>query len=162
MMETFWYLKIFSHSVYFGFLVSNLANLISKSKWEIDMSHGKKVWPNTCMVKPSNILRILNLKMEECLKKASEARKHGVALGSLQYSGDLSKEMLTCSQKLEQVFKKMQELRSDGNKDEQRYQKYFQILEEKFGWYAKAEACPFRPSNHSGTKFQHVFLNGPD
>ena len=72
MMETFWYLKIFSHSVYFGFLVSNLANLISKSKSEIDMSHGKKVWPNTCMVKPSNILRILNLRVFEKSVRSSK------------------------------------------------------------------------------------------
>ena len=78
--------------------------------------------------------------MEECLKKAAEGRKYSVALGSLKYSGDLAKEMLGFSDKLEQVFKKMQEMRNQGIEDESRYEKYFGILADKFAWYTKAEA----------------------
>jgi hypothetical protein len=84
--------------------------------------------------------RILNDKMEECLKKAAEGRKFGVALSSLKYSGDLAKEMLGFSDKLEHVFTKMQEMRNQGIDDESRYEKYFAILAEKFAWYTKAEA----------------------
>ena len=80
--------------------------------------------------------------MEECLKKSAEGRRFAVALGSLEYSGDLSKELMTFSNKLEKVFQKMQELRSQGTKDEQVYLKFFQILDDKFKWYQKAEARP--------------------
>ena len=80
--------------------------------------------------------------MEECLKKSADGRKYAVALGSLEYSGDLSKELVTFSSKLETVFQKMQELRSQGNKDERVYSKFFQILDDKFSWYQKAEARP--------------------
>ena len=80
--------------------------------------------------------------MEECLKKSAEGRRFAVALGSLEYSGDLSKELMTFSNKLEKVFQKMQELSSQGTKDEQVYLKFFQILDDKFKWYQKAEARP--------------------
>ena len=79
--------------------------------------------------------------MDECLKKSSEGRKFGVALGTMEYSGDLATKMLEFSAKLEVVFKKMQELRSSGNKDLPEYAKYFRILDEKFAWFKKAEAC---------------------
>lgn len=77
--------------------------------------------------------------MEECLKKSAEGRRFAVALGSLEYSGDLSKELMTFSNKLEKVSQKM-ELRSQGIKDEEVYTKFFQILDDKFKWYQKAEA----------------------
>ena len=80
--------------------------------------------------------------MDECLKKSAEGRRFAVALGSLEYSGDLSKELMSFSTKLETVFQRMQELRSQGVKDEKNYLNFFQILEDKFKWYQKAEARP--------------------
>ena len=105
--------------------------------------------------------------MDECLKKSAEGRRYAVALGSLEYSGDLSKELMAFSNKLETVFQKMQELRSHGNKDENAYQKYFKILEEKFKWYQKAEARPgssFANNRHQiVTQEKHrKFTNGLD
>lgn len=78
--------------------------------------------------------------MEDCLKKSGEGRKFFVALETIDYSGDLAVQMNNFSKKLEVVFQKMQNLRSQGVLDPSRYAKYFTILDEKLEWYKKAEA----------------------
>ena len=90
------------------------------------------------------ILRLAAAKMEECLKKGGEGRKFANALESLEYSGDLAKQLFAFSSKMEQVFKRLQELRSKKGTDPKLFQKHFNIIEDKMAWYAKAEASFFQ------------------
>eukprot|EP00438_Fugacium_kawagutii_P005722 Skav230026 [mRNA] locus=scaffold261:117229:118063:- [translate_table: standard] len=78
--------------------------------------------------------------MEEALKKGAEARKNAIALSALEYSGDLPKQLLTFSSKMEAVYKCLQELRRTKNQHKAPYQKHFNIIQEKLAWYEKAEA----------------------
>ena len=78
--------------------------------------------------------------MDDSLKKGAEARKYAISLGSLEYSGDLAKQLLAFSDKCEKVFKALQELQQGKATSSKDYLKYFQILDEKFAWYTKAEA----------------------
>ena len=77
--------------------------------------------------------------MEECLKKGAEARKYAISLGTLEYSGDLVKELLKFNTKMEEVYKKMQQLRQEKTANPKFYQKFFAIIE-KAAWFDKAEA----------------------
>ena len=87
--------------------------------------------------------RLVAAKMDDCLKKGADARKYAIALGSLEYSGDLSKQLLAFSDKMEKVFKILQDLRSRKVTDEGAFSKYFRIIDDKLAWYAKAEAFVF-------------------
>jgi hypothetical protein len=78
--------------------------------------------------------------MDDALRKGAEARKHAIALSSLEYSGDLSNQLLAFSNKMEVVYKHMQDLRSRKITDEKAYAKHFAIVDEKLAWYTKAEA----------------------
>ena len=78
--------------------------------------------------------------MEECLKKGAEARKYAISLGTLEYSGDLVKELLRFNTKMEEVYKKMQQLRQEKTSKSKCYAKFFAIIDEKRAWFDKAEA----------------------
>lgn len=90
---------------------------------------------------PKTLDELAAAKMEECLKKGAEGRKFAIALESLEYSGDLAKQLFTFSTKMEQVFKRLQELRTKKETDPNLYEKHFTIIEEKLTWYAKAESA---------------------
>ena len=86
-----------------------------------------------------SLLRVLAARMDDCLKKGADARKSAIALGSLEYSGDLSKQLMQFSDKMEKVFKILQDLRSRKVSGPDQFAKYFAILDEKMQWYEKAE-----------------------
>ena len=96
--------------------------------------HGSVVMPHT------PVLRLAAAKMDECLKKGAEGRKFAISLESLEYSGDLAKQLYTFSAKMETVFKCLQELRVRKASDPQLFQKHFAIIDDKLAWYSKAEA----------------------
>lgn len=76
----------------------------------------------------------------EILKAATEARKYALALEHVQYSGELVSKLMTFSQKMESVYKKVTTLESQGCKDEDRFQKILDIINEQMKWYGEAEA----------------------
>ena len=76
----------------------------------------------------------------EILKAATEARKYALALEHVQYSGELVSKLMTFSKKMESVYKKVTTLESQGCKDEDRFQKMLDIVNEQMKWYAEAEA----------------------
>ena len=78
--------------------------------------------------------------MEEALKKSADARKHAIALSSLEYSGDLSQKLLAFSKKMETTFKYIQDLRSKKVEDPKQFGKYFSIVDDQIAWFTKAEA----------------------
>ena len=84
-------------------------------------------------------MRLAADRMDACLRKGADARKHSITLGSLEYSGDLSSQMLLFSQKMEKVYKVIQDMVARKVQDVAAYKKHFAIIEEKMVWYEKAE-----------------------
>lgn len=84
--------------------------------------------------------RLVAARMDDTLKKAGDARRYAVSLGALEYSGDLAKQLMYFSDKMEKTFKQIQELHQKKVTDTASYSKFFSILDEKFAWYQKAEA----------------------
>ena len=79
--------------------------------------------------------------MADCLSKGVEARKYAITLGSLEYSGDLTKQLLDFSAKMEKVFKAMQDFIDRKVSDQGAFAKYLAIIDERLSWYEKAEAA---------------------
>lgn len=50
---------------------------------------------------PTQLTRLAADRMEQSLKKAGDARIHAISLGNIEYSGDLAKELMKFSSKLE-------------------------------------------------------------
>ena len=78
--------------------------------------------------------------MEVCLSKGGQARKDAIALGNLEYTGDLAKRLMEFSSKMEHIYKKLQALVQEKSDDAQRYMKFFGVIDEKLQWYEKAQA----------------------
>ena len=97
------------------------------------------------LVKHQPPLRLAAEKMELCLQKGAQARKYSISLGSLEYSGDLSQQMLQFSTKMEKIYRNLRELVDKKIMEEGPYEKHFQIIQEKIQWYEKAEVG-FLPS----------------
>ena len=119
--------------------------LISKSSW---FASYRKLTP-TFVLHPFNSpffapnLRLISAKMDECLKRGGDGRKYAIALSALEYSGDLSNQLMAFSNKMEAVFKMLQDLRKRKVEDESAYTKHFAIMEDKLAWFDKAEAGVF-------------------
>ena len=76
----------------------------------------------------------------EILKSATEARKYALALEHVKYSGELVKGLMTFSNKMEQVYKKITSLVEQGVTDQDRFQKILDIVGSQMTWYKQAEA----------------------
>ena len=76
----------------------------------------------------------------DILKAATDARKYALALEHIQYSGELVSKLMAYSKKMESVYKKVTTLESQGCKDEERFQKILDIINEQMKWYLEAEA----------------------
>ena len=76
----------------------------------------------------------------EVLKCATEARKYALALEHTSYSGELVKELMEFSSKMESIYKKITALSSQGVTDEERYQNLLDVISAKMTWYKQAEA----------------------
>ena len=79
--------------------------------------------------------------MSEILKEASEARRYGIALQHLEYSGTLVQQLLKHSNKLEVIYSKLQNLRSRDVSDDAAFAKFYSILDPMQAWYKQAEAA---------------------
>ena len=84
--------------------------------------------------------RLVQDKMDEILKEASDARKFSISLAHLDYSDDLVTQMKKHSVKLETIYAKLQDLKKRGVKNNASYEKFYSIFESMNQWYKKAEA----------------------
>ena len=75
-----------------------------------------------------------------CLSKSAESRKYAISLGSLEYSGDLAKQMMAFSGKLEKIYKILQDLTKRKVNCEEQYEKHFATIDDKLNWFEGAEA----------------------
>lgn len=88
----------------------------------------------------SKLPRIVTEKMEEALKKGAEARKYSISLKGVEYSGDRTDKLMHFSQKMETIYTKLQDLIQRQVADPKQYKKMLDIVDEKLGWFEKAEA----------------------
>ena len=80
--------------------------------------------------------------MDDTLKKGSEARKLAITLSSLEYSGELSGQLMSFSGKMEKVFRHLRDLQDRKSSTAGGYEKFFRVLQDKWSWYTGAEAGP--------------------
>ena len=78
--------------------------------------------------------------MDLCLQKGAAARKYSIALGTLEYSGDLADQMLSFSGKMEKTYRRLRDLVKHKVEDPAQYGKFFAVIQDKMNWYEKAEA----------------------
>lgn len=94
----------------------------------------------SCSYHHMSLPRIVSSKMEDCLKQGAEGRKLSIMLQNLEYSGDLSNQLMAFSCKMEAVFKHLQDLKARKVDDPKAFRKHLAIVDEKLDWYTKAEA----------------------
>eukprot|EP00435_Cladocopium_sp_Y103_P025714 s1331_g6.t1 len=95
---------------------------------------------STEQAEPKTFSQMVIEKMEACLKKGGEGRRHAIALEAVEYSGDLAKQLMDLSAKMEKVYKKLQDLSTRKVDDVKAYEKLLDIVDDKLKWFEKAEA----------------------
>lgn len=78
--------------------------------------------------------------MSEVLSKSADARKLALSLKNVEYGGELNDKLMACSQKLETLHEKINDLISRNIDDDEQFLKLMAISEEKMKWYEKAKA----------------------
>ena len=97
--------------------------------------------------------------MDDALKKGSDARKMAITLSSLEYSGELSGQLMSFSGKMEKVFRHLRDLQDRKVTDAKLYEKFFKVLEDRFAWYTGAEAGPTvnLTAEQLGNQYVYIF-----
>lgn len=78
--------------------------------------------------------------MDDVLRKGADARKHSISLQTVEYSGDLCQKMMDFSSKMEKIYNHLRQLVVRKVSDPAMFEKHFEIVQEKFQWFEKAEA----------------------
>ena len=78
--------------------------------------------------------------MQVALAKSGDGRKYSISLEALEYSGDLAKQMMDFSCKMEGVWKALQGLVSKKVEAPEQYRKQYKTMQDLMGWFEKAEA----------------------
>lgn len=92
--------------------------------------------------------------MPAVLSEAAKAREKSIALGNVEYAGELANSLKKHGAELEKLYRVLQKATSDGATDETFYHKVFTVLQGKHAWYEKAQAwCPVQhhPSANCST-----------
>jgi hypothetical protein len=79
-------------------------------------------------------------KKEDVLKNATEARKYGLALKHLDYSGELVQGLMAFSTKMEKIYDTILSMVSSGETDDQEWNKILDAVDAQMQWYQQAEA----------------------
>lgn len=89
-------------------------------------------------------LREVKEAMDESLAVGSDARKMSVALGTVEYSGELTTQLMEASECIEKLYKKMGALKkTDEGKvfeDPGKAKKYLEEVKGRLKWLASAKA----------------------
>jgi len=91
------------------------------------------------------------------LTQAAIARKLSLSLKGVEYSGELTTQLMDCSKKLERLYELLQGITAD-DMDEQKINKYLHATTVQIQWLEKAKAgileiCLF-PAHFSVGMFQ--------
>ena len=85
--------------------------------------------------------------MTDVLTKSADARKLALSLKNVEYGGELNDQLMACSQKLEKLHEKINNLISRNIDDDEQFLKLMAISEEKVRWFDKAKAVFFSKMN---------------
>lgn len=78
--------------------------------------------------------------MDAILSQGGEARKMSLALKHVAYSGELTNQMMTHSQAMENIYAECQDLIAKNEEDEKPFKKIAKKFEAKNTWFEKAKA----------------------
>lgn len=95
--------------------------------------------------------------MEEVLHEGSKARKMGLALKHVEYSGDLEPQMMKRSETLEKLYAEGQSMIQKNTSKDEAYNKWLSRVETTRAWFAKAEA-QLKPHRLIERFFEGAFL----
>lgn len=87
-------------------------------------------------------------KKEDVLKNAREARKHGLALKHLDYSGELVQGLMAFSEKMEKIYDTILSMVAASETDETQWNKILHGIDAQMQWYQQAEAGYGMGSQH--------------
>eukprot|EP00435_Cladocopium_sp_Y103_P014850 s1305_g3.t1 len=79
-------------------------------------------------------------KKEDVLKSATEARKYGLALKHLNYSGELVRGLMDFSTKMEKIYETILSMVASGVTNEKEWNKILDGIDAQMNWYQQAEA----------------------
>eukprot|EP00438_Fugacium_kawagutii_P008777 Skav220297 [mRNA] locus=scaffold2356:69318:70939:+ [translate_table: standard] len=99
-------------------------------------SAAEAVEPETMIQKASNL-------MTTVLSESTTARKKSMALGAVNYAGELSAQLLDHAQTMEKHYKTLQSAVSANLDDDDFYRKAFKKIEQDRQWFSTAEARCF-------------------
>ena len=86
------------------------------------------------------IPRRVGSRMEDVLNESTQARKYALALKHVDYSGDLVDKLMKHSKKLEGIYNTLNGLKKQGSRDNDRYEKFYKIIDHMHSFWEKAEA----------------------
>ena len=86
----------------------------------------------------------------EALTQAAIARKLSLSLKGVEYSGELTTQLMDCSKKLEKLYELLHGIVANDEKDEAKIKKFLQATHVQIQWLEKAKAglleiCLFSP-----------------
>ena len=87
------------------------------------------------MVKPKTIEEQAVDLMAELLSESSAARKKSMSLGSVNYAGELSAQLLKHAETLEKHYKTLQKATKEKKENESFYKSVFKKIEQDRKWY---------------------------
>ncbi|CAK8985935.1 Uncharacterized protein SCF082_LOCUS342 [Durusdinium trenchii] len=79
--------------------------------------------------------------MKEIMDESVAARKKSMALGSVNYAGELSTQLLEHAEKMEKRYKTLQQALNTGVTDQGFFDKCFRVISKERKWYTSAEAA---------------------
>ena len=91
--------------------------------------------------KPKTTLEKASDLMAEILAESTSSRKKSMALGAVSYAGDLSKQLLDHSAKMEKHYKTLQKAVTEKVDDEDFYKKAFAAIEKDRAWFKTADSA---------------------
>ena len=74
------------------------------------------------------------------VKQASESRMLGISLQQVQYSDQLSEQLLRHGKDLEQLYSAMQTLVNKTDTSDRKFQKAIDLAKTKMAWFEKSKA----------------------
>lgn len=93
------------------------------------------------LITPKEPKEQLEIKAPDVLKVATDARRIALSLSGLNYSGELAKDLMSFSKRLEDLFAKAQKILSDKDASSSDFMELLGTIDEEETWYRQAEAC---------------------
>ncbi|CAJ1432246.1 unnamed protein product, partial [Effrenium voratum] len=91
-------------------------------------------------VKPKTPREIAIARMQDILTESTKSREKSIALGNVEYAGELVSGLRKHGDSMEQLYKQLQSATASEKRDDGYYTKVLQVADRKHEWYVKASA----------------------